>query len=159
MGPSTDPGGRSERAVVAEPTADETRQRPAARRREREAGGTRETRIKVSYNDDEHAIVKAAAERERQATASWIGRVSLDVAEEIVVPTPVNAKAVVAELIEARKQLRRIGVNYNQIAKVLNSDGVVTDPEMLAVHRALLVAIRRLDEATLQVMRERKERG
>nr|WP_229910692.1 plasmid mobilization relaxosome protein MobC [Streptomyces fumanus] len=113
----------------------------------------------MSYNEDEHAIVKAAAERERLATASWIGRVSLDVAEEIVVPTPVNAKAVVAELIEARKQLRRIGVNYNQIAKVLNSDGVVTDREMLAVHQALLAAIRRLDEATLQVMRERKERG
>jgi uncharacterized protein (DUF1778 family) len=129
------------------------------RRREREAGGTRETRIKVSFNDDEHALIKATAERERQATASWVGRVALDVAEEIVVPTPINARAVVAELIEARKQAKRIGVNYNQIAKVMNSDGVVTDPEMLAVHRALVTVIRRLDEATLAVMRERKERG
>ncbi|GGU12650.1 plasmid mobilization protein [Streptomyces lateritius] len=144
---------------MAEPPADGTRQRPATRRREREAGGARETRIKVSYNDDEHAIVKAAAERDRQATASWIGRVALDVAEEIVVPTPVNAKAVVGELIEARKQLKRIGVNYNQIAKVLNSEGEVPGPQMIAVHQALVSAICRLDEATLQVMRERKERG
>ncbi len=144
---------------MAEPTTDETRQRPATRRREREAGGARETRIKVSYNDDEHALVKAAAERDRQATASWIGRVSLDVAEETVVPTPVNAKAVVAELIEARKQLKRVGVNYNQIAKVLNSDGEVTGQQMDAVHRSLVIAIRRLDEATLQVMRERKDRA
>lgn len=144
---------------MAEPPADETRRRPAARRREREAGGTRETRMKVSYNDDEHAIVKAAAERENQATASWVGRVALDVAEELVVPTPIGAKAVVRELIETRKQLKRIGVKYNQIAKVLNSDGEVTDPQMLAVHQALVAAIRHVDEATLQLMRERKERG
>ncbi|MFF2572726.1 plasmid mobilization relaxosome protein MobC [Streptomyces sp. NPDC058084] len=144
---------------MAEPPADETRQRPATRRREREAGGARETRIKVSYNDDEHELVKAAAERDRQATASWIGRVALDVAEETVVPTPVNAKAVVGELIEARKQLKRVGTNYNQIAKVMNSDGEVPDAQMAAVHRALVTAIQRLDAATLQLMRERKERG
>ncbi|MGW6588394.1 plasmid mobilization protein [Streptomyces globisporus] len=143
---------------MAEPAADETRRRPTVRRREREAGGIREKRIKVSYNDDEHAIVTAAAERDSRAVASWVARVSLDVAEEIVVPTPVNAKAVVAELIETRNQLKRIGVNHNQIAKVLNSDGIVTDPEMSAVYRALLKAIQNVDRATLQLMRERKER-
>ena len=143
---------------MAEPPADETRTRPASRRREREAGGARETRIKVSYNDDEHAIVKAAAERDRQATASWVGRVSLDVAEEIVLPTPVNAKAVVAELIETRRQLKRIGVNYNQQVKVMNSEGEVPGPLMEALHQALVTAIRRTDQAIIQVMRERKER-
>ncbi|MEU9998122.1 hypothetical protein [Streptomyces sp. NPDC050848] len=145
--------------MVAEPTADETRARRSSRRRERESGGTRETRIKVSYNDDEHAIVKAAAERERQATASWIGRVSLDVAEEIVLPTPVNARAVVAELIETRRQLKRIAVHHDQQVKVMNSDGEVPGPLMEAMHQALVTAIRRTDEAVLQVMRERKERG
>lgn len=144
---------------MAEPAADETRARAASRRREREAGGARETRIKVSYNDDEHVIVKAAAERDRQATASWIGRVALDVAEEIVVPTPISAKATVAELIETRKQLKRIGTNYNQQVKVMNSDGEVPGPLMEAVHQALVTAIRRTDQAILQIMRERKERA
>ncbi|MFE7658925.1 hypothetical protein ACFU6M_39745 [Streptomyces bottropensis] len=144
---------------MAEPAADETRARPTSRRREREAGGTRETRIKVSYNDDEHSIVKAAAERDRQATASWIGRVALDVAEEIVVPTPVSAKATVAELMEARKQLKRIGTNYNQEVKVKNSGGEVPGPLMDALHQALVTAIRRTDQAVLQIMRERKERA
>ncbi|MEV6357986.1 plasmid mobilization relaxosome protein MobC [Streptomyces hydrogenans] len=144
---------------MAEPATEEDRQRPAARRREREAGGTRGTRIKVSFNDDEHALVKVAADQENQALASWVGRVALEVAEETVVPTSVTAKAVVAELIEARKQVKRIGTNYNQIAKVLNSDGEVTDAQMAAVHRALVTAIRRLDEATLQLMRERAEKG
>ncbi|MGW9441268.1 plasmid mobilization protein [Streptomyces sp. NPDC055607] len=144
---------------MAEPSAEETRRRPATRRREREAGGTRATRIKVSYNDDEYALVKAAAERDRQATASWIGHVALNVAEEIVVPAPINAKAVVAELIEARKQLRRIGTNHNQIAKVKNSEGEVPDSKMVAVYEALGIAIRRIDQAVIQVMRERKERG
>ncbi|WP_189852368.1 plasmid mobilization relaxosome protein MobC [Streptomyces omiyaensis] len=112
----------------------------------------------MSYNDAEHALVKAAADRESQALASWVGHVSLAVAEDTVVPTSISAKAVVAELIEARKQLRRIGTNYNQIAKVLNSEGEVTDAQMDAVHRALVTAIRRMDEATLQLMRERKEK-
>ncbi|WP_078910216.1 plasmid mobilization relaxosome protein MobC [Streptomyces sp. NRRL S-87] len=143
---------------MAEPAADETPARRASRRREREAGGARETRIKVSFNDDEHDLVKAAAERARQATASWIGRLSVEVAEEIVVPLPSSQRALIAELIEARRQLKRIGVNYNQIAKVLNSDGEVTDEEMTSVHRALVTAIRRLDEATLQLMRERRDR-
>ncbi|MFF9070528.1 plasmid mobilization relaxosome protein MobC [Streptomyces sp. NPDC014891] len=139
--------------------ADEKRQRPAPRRREREAGGRRSNRFLVSYNDDESEIVKAAADRDNQALASWVGRAAMDVAEEIVVPTPVNAKAVVGELIEARKQLKRVGTNYNQIAKVMNSDGEVPDEQMAAVHRALVTAIQRLDSATLQLMRERKERG
>ncbi|MEW2417503.1 hypothetical protein AB0953_27800 [Streptomyces sp. NPDC046866] len=113
----------------------------------------------MSYNDDEHAIVKAAAEREGQAMASWVGRVALDVAVERVVPTPIGAKAVVREVIEARRELKRVGVSYSRIAEVVNGDGVVADPQMLAVHQALLAAIRRMDEATLQLMRERKERG
>ncbi|MFF6903405.1 plasmid mobilization relaxosome protein MobC [Streptomyces hydrogenans] len=144
---------------MAEPAAEKDRQRSATRRREREAGGARATRIKVSYNDAEHALVQAAADQENQALASWVGRIALEVAEETVVPTSVTAKAVVAELIEARKQVKRIGTNYNQIAKVLNSEGEVEDAQMAAVHRALVTAIQRLDQATLQLMRERTEKG
>ncbi|MEV7535435.1 plasmid mobilization relaxosome protein MobC [Streptomyces hydrogenans] len=113
----------------------------------------------MSYNDAEHALVQAAADQENQALASWVGRIALEVAEETVVPTSVTAKAVVAELIEARKQVKRIGTNYNQIAKVLNSEGEVEDAQMAAVHRALVTAIQRLDQATLQLMRERTEKG
>ncbi|KIF00436.1 hypothetical protein PL81_41070 [Streptomyces sp. RSD-27] len=82
----------------------------------------------------------------------------VDVAEEVVIPTPVSAKAVVAELFEARRPLKRVGVNHNQLTKVLNSDGEVPDEQLDAVYRALMIAIRRRDEATIQLMRERKER-
>ncbi|MEW1551955.1 hypothetical protein [Streptomyces tsukubensis] len=102
--------------------------------------------------------MRAAADRDNQALASWVGSVAMDVAEEVLVPTPVNAKAVVRELIEAHKQLRRVGTNHNQITKVWNSDGRVPDAQMEAVYRALLIAIQRVEAATLQLMRERKER-
>ncbi|MFJ6501391.1 hypothetical protein OG280_41330 (plasmid) [Streptomyces virginiae] len=143
---------------MAEPAANEYR-RPVVRRREREAGGRRSNRFLVSYNDDEQALIKAAADDDREATAAWVARNALAVAEEKLVPVSIDAKTVVRELIEARKQLKRIGVNHNQIAKVKNSDCDVPDAQFDAVYAALLKAIHNIDQATLQMMRERRERG
>ncbi|WP_330335798.1 hypothetical protein OHS33_39385 (plasmid) [Streptomyces sp. NBC_00536] len=143
---------------MAEPSAGENR-RPAVRRREREAGGRRSNRFLVSYNDDEQNLIRAAAEIDREAIASWVARAALAVAEESVVPVAVDAKAVVRELMETRRQLKRVGVNHNQIAKVKNSEGEVPDAQFDAVYAALLKAIHNIDQATLQLMRERRERG
>jgi hypothetical protein len=143
---------------VDEPTATEDESRVPVRRREREPAGPRSNRLKVSYNDTELAIVQEAADRENQALASWVAWVALAVAKEVVVPVSVDAKEVLQELIQSRGQLRRIGNNLNQVAHILNADGEVTDAQLKAVLAHVNEAVRRVDEATLQVMRERRPR-
>jgi hypothetical protein len=113
----------------------------------------------VSYNDAELAIVQEAAERENQALASWVGQASLAVATEQVVPVSADAKVVLQELIRSRGQLRRVGNNLNQVARVLNAEGDVTDAQIRAVLALVNATVRHVDEATLQLMRERRPRS
>ncbi|WUU86511.1 MobC family plasmid mobilization relaxosome protein (plasmid) [Streptomyces cellulosae] len=143
---------------MAEPPAADGRRGARKRRRNREAEGPRTNRFLVSYNDTELAIVKEAAARDNQALASWIASSALAVAEEKVVPVSSAMKDVLADLVKARTHVSRVGNNVNQIARVLNADGDVTDPQLTAVLAAVHQAMRRIDEATLQLMRERRHR-
>ncbi|MET8859628.1 plasmid mobilization relaxosome protein MobC [Streptomyces sp. NPDC004579] len=133
--------------------------RAAVRRRGREPGGPRTDRVKVSYNQAELTIVQEAADRENQALASWVGEMALAVATERVVPVSGDAKKVLQELIQTRAQLRRVGNNLNQVAHVLNAEGEVTNAQIRAVMALVNETVRRVDEATLQVMRERRPRS
>ncbi|WP_327286655.1 plasmid mobilization relaxosome protein MobC [Streptomyces sp. NBC_01205] len=144
---------------MADPQAGDNEHRSPVRRRGRETAGPRATRIKVSYNDAELTIVREAADRDNQAVASWVGSAALDVATEKVVPVSADSRDVVAELIQARQQAARIGNNVNQMARTLNAGGTVTDAQLAALSVAAERAIRRLDEATRQVMRERRPRA
>ncbi|WP_331758900.1 MobC family plasmid mobilization relaxosome protein (plasmid) [Streptomyces sp. NBC_01544] len=139
--------------------ADEKRSRAPVRRRGREPGGPRAHRFKVSFNDAELAIIEAAADRENQALASWVGQASLAVATELVVPVSADAKVVLQELIRSRGQLRRVGNNLNQVAYALNAEGEVTNAQISAVLALVNETVRHVDEATLQVMRERRPRS
>ncbi|MFD7753261.1 plasmid mobilization relaxosome protein MobC [Streptomyces sp. NPDC059757] len=139
--------------------ADEKRSRAPVRRRGREPGGPRSHRFKVSFNDAELAIVEAAADRENQALASWVGQASLAVATELLVPVSADAKVVLQELIRSRRQLRRVGNNLNQVAYALNAEGEVTNAQISAVLALVNETVRHVDEATLQVMRERRPRS
>lgn len=139
--------------------ADEEARRASVRRRGREPGGPRSHRFKVSFNEAELAIVQAAADRENQALAAWVGEVSLAVATERVVPVSADAKKVLQELIQTRAQLRRVGNNLNQVAHVLNAQGEVTDAQVRAVLALVNETVRHVDAATLQVMRERRPRS
>lgn len=141
------------------PPADQEGARVPVRRRGREPGGPRSQRFKVSFNDAELAIVQEAAERENQALAAWVGEVSLAVATERVVPVSPDARKVLQELIQTRGQLRRVGNNLNQVAYVLNAEGEMTDAQIKAVLALVNETVRRVDEATLQVMRERRPRS
>lgn len=146
---------------MAEPPVADGRRRSSdrsARYREREADGRRDRRIKVSYTDTELTIVREAAVRDNQALAAWVGDVALKVAKEKVVPVSVGARDLIAELIQARNQASRIGNNVNQIAKALHTDGTVTGAQLAATLDAVVRAIQRMDEATRQVMRERRPR-
>ncbi|MEW2265957.1 plasmid mobilization relaxosome protein MobC [Streptomyces sp. NPDC047853] len=142
-----------------ESPADEEASRPPVRRRGREPGGTRSHRFKVSFNDAELAIVQEAADRENQALASWVGQAALAVATEHVVPVSADSKVVLQELIRSRAQLRRVGNNLNQVAHVLNAEGEVTNAQIRAVLTLVNETVRHVDEATLQVMRERRPRS
>ncbi|WP_331718687.1 plasmid mobilization protein [Streptomyces sp. NBC_00212] len=147
---------------MAEPSAADGRRRVSERStryREREADGRRDNRLKVSYTDTELTIVREAADRDNQALAAWVGDAALNVAKEKVVPVSVDARDLIAELIQARNQASRLGNNVNQIAKALNADGTVTGAQLAATLDAILKSVRRMDEATLQVMRERRLRS
>ncbi|MGV9921519.1 plasmid mobilization protein [Streptomyces cellulosae] len=141
------------------PPADEEALRAPVRRRGREPGGPRSHRLKISFNDAELAIVQEAAARENQALAAWVGEVALAVATERVVPVSPDAKKVLQELIQTRGQLRRVGNNLNQVAYVLNAEGETTDAKIKAVLALVNETVRRVDEATLQVMKERRPRS
>ncbi|MGW3100026.1 plasmid mobilization relaxosome protein MobC [Streptomyces sp. NPDC001102] len=142
-----------------ESPADEEASRPPVRRRGREPGGARSNRFKVSFNDAELAIVQEAADRENQALASWVGQAALAVATEQVVPVSADSKVVLQELIRSRAQLRRVGNNLNQVAHVLNAEGEMTNAQIKAVLALVMETVRHVDEATLQVMRERRPRS
>lgn len=129
------------------------------RRRAWEAGGVRSKRIKVNYNDAELTIVREAAERDNQAVASWVGGAALAVAAEKVVPVSGDTKEVLQELIQSRSRLRRIDNSLNEVAQLLNSGGGVSDERIKAVMAQVQAAVRRVDEATLALMRERRSRS
>ena len=114
--------------------------------------------MNLSYNDAELAIVKEAAARSNSAPAAWAARAVLDVATEVVVPVSADARDVLQEVIQSRGQLGRIGNNLNQIAYVLNSGGTVAPAQLAAVLERVEDAVRRVDEATMQLMRERRRR-
>jgi Bacterial mobilisation protein (MobC) len=128
------------------------------RRRERQTETPRSRLVKLTYTEDERALVQAAADRAGMAVAAWVARAALDVAADLLVPVSTNARSVLEELIRSRGQLGRIGNNLNQIALVLNSGGRVPSAQLAAVLRLVEEAVRRTDEATLQVMRERRPR-
>ncbi|MFE9437051.1 MobC family plasmid mobilization relaxosome protein [Streptomyces sp. NPDC006640] len=144
---------------MSEQPAAKKPQKNRPRRRAREDGGHRAKRFLVSYNEDEMAVLMEAAARDNAALAAWVAGAAFAVARGSVVPVSSDAKEVLQEFIHSRGQLRRIGNNLNQIAYALNADGVVTNPQLKAVLASVEEAVRRVDEATLQVMRERRPRS
>ncbi|MGZ3103489.1 hypothetical protein [Streptomyces sp. H72] len=146
-------------------------QKERPRRRARESGGPRSNRFLVSYNDDELAVLIEAAARDNSALASWVADNALQVAAGILVPVSADAKEVLREQVNARAQAARIGSGLNRMQRILGAaDGTAvahwdaddTDVTAAQVQRLLTLvekAVNRLDEATLQVMRERRPRA
>ncbi|MFE1028326.1 hypothetical protein ACFW5I_27790 [Streptomyces sp. NPDC058818] len=156
---------------MAKPTKAKKPQKERPRRRAREDGGPRSNRFLVSYNDAELAILLEAAGRDNTALASWVADAALAVATGVVVPVSADAKEVLREQVDARAQAARIGNNLNQMQRILNSadaaavaqwdasDIEVTAAQVQRILASVEKAVKRLDEATLQVMRERRPRS
>lgn len=123
------------------------------RRRERQAGQVRANRLTVAFSEAEFAVVRRVADGESMAAAAWAGHAVMAVAQQVLVPVSAERADVLRELVQARAGLREIAVRLDRHDAAGLAAG--TSEEVLADVRA---AVARVDEATLQVMRERRSR-
>ncbi|MFE5523013.1 hypothetical protein ACFQ9Q_35670 [Streptomyces virginiae] len=114
--------------------------------------------MNLSFNDAELEVVRLAAGREGMSPASWAGRQVMAVAQHVLVPVSRDAGDVLRELIAARVHLRETVTALRALAAVgpPADGGPATAADGVA--RAL-DAVAQVDEATLQVMRERRPRS
>lgn len=124
------------------------------RRRERPEQPRTRT-LQLTYNDAELAIVREAAGRAGMAVSSWAARAALDVAAEVVVPISPAARGVLEELVRARLHLARAGTS---LQTALDRGPQIPADELAGALRAAAQAISRIDQAAVQVMRERRPR-
>ncbi|MEV7907465.1 hypothetical protein [Streptomyces anulatus] len=150
---------------------------PSGRRRERQSGHRRKHRFYVSFDDAELEVVRTAAGREEMATAAWAGRQLMAVAQHVLVPVSRDADDVLRELVTARVRLRETVSALRALtapvptatvpsAPVPGTAPVSTDTPPGTLPGAVgvvldeaLEAVRRVDEATVRVMRERRPRS
>ncbi|SDC98894.1 hypothetical protein [Streptomyces sp. AmelKG-A3] len=162
---------------------------PGGRRRERQTGRRRERRLYVQFDDTELEVIHTAARREGMAPAAWAGRQLMAVAQEVLVPVSRDAGDVLRELVEARVRLRETVSALRALtgppsaepavctsapgasgtptpgASGTPTPGASGTPTPGAVPGAALVleealrAVSRVDQATVQVMRERRSRS
>ncbi|MFE2503505.1 hypothetical protein [Streptomyces rubiginosohelvolus] len=148
------------------------------RRRERQAGSTRANRVNMSFDDTEMEVIRTAARRDGQmALGAWAGRQLMAVAQEALIPVSRDAGDVLRELIRSRLHLQETVAALHALATPAppfpvapgtppsrprtalphTPDPALADPVRAVVTQAL-EAIGRVDEATVQVMRERRSR-
>ncbi|MEU8741959.1 hypothetical protein ACFYPK_33095 [Streptomyces halstedii] len=154
---------------------------PGGRRRERQTGRRRERRLYVQFDDTELEVIHTAAGREGMAPAAWAGRQLMAVAQEVLVPVSRDAGDVLRELVEARVRLRETVSALRALtgptsaepavctsapgASGTSAPGASGTPTPAAVPGTDLVleealrAVSRVDQATVQVMRERRSRS
>lgn len=120
--------------------------RRAGRRSYAPGGQRRDKAVTLRVTATEWEALRAAAAARGLAVGAYVGWV----AEDLRRHRPVVSVEAMAELVEARRQLRRVGVNVNQIAAAVNSDGEIpaAAPAVLA---ALGRAVQRLELAADRV--------
>lgn len=129
---------------------------PEQRRRTRRNDEPRPHRMNLRLGDDEKAAIEAAATLARKTPTSYATDVAVAVAMGTLTPIPTNYQEELRELVDARLALTRIGTNLNQITRVLNSGGDVTQEQLDAILERVGDAVRRVDEATIVNMRRRR---
>lgn len=99
-------------------------------------------------NDDEFQLLVRAAGACHMSVAKFLARAALRAARDLdrTAAEIADERDIVNELFALRRALQRIGVNLNQVAKILNSDG--TAPQAEAVLAAVHRAARRVDGFT-----------
>jgi hypothetical protein len=79
--------------------------------------------VKVRYDDREHAVVAAAADRAGLTAAGFLAGAGLSVAGQGLPPAQAADGELLAELVQLRLAIRRYAVNVNQAVAALHSTG------------------------------------
>ncbi|MFG2015617.1 hypothetical protein [Actinomadura geliboluensis] len=105
----------------------------------------------VALSDDEHAALVAAAGRDRLATGAWAAQVLLAAARGIERPQYVELREMLATVMHAAGQARRIGVNLNQTVAALHSDEL--PPQLQWYAEAAARTVEKLDDLADELRR------
>lgn len=119
----------------------------SARFRDRSYGPRRSRRLTISYTDDEFASVLAASRTAGLTPTGYVADAALAAARDDEPPDTSPWRLAMCELMDARIQVRRVGVNINQAARVLNTTGE-PPPWLERVASTADEAVARLDEAS-----------
>lgn len=83
----------------------------------------RPRQVRVRYTDQEYAAVERAAHAAGLTTTGYVAEAALAAALSLEPPRWAPWRTALVELMETRRQIRRIGVNINQAARALNATG------------------------------------
>ena len=138
-------------APVAEPAADDDAQAlPRVVRHRRHQFPARDRVVKVRYDDREHAVLAAAADRAGLTVAGFLAGAGLSVAGQGPAPSQAADRELLAELLRLRLAIRRYAVNVNQAVAALHSTGDAPVWLSRAVHGAHQAVVS-VDAATRRV--------
>ncbi|MER5567218.1 mobilization protein [Streptomyces goshikiensis] len=130
--------------------ADRARQRPRQPREKK-----RLHQLSSRFNDEEAALIEAAAARCKLSVAGFLARAALTAACDLDRTSAqiADEREVITALFESRRRLGWAGSNLNQVTKALNSDADLPqlDATLAAVHRAAAT----VHEAATQLIAQR----
>jgi hypothetical protein len=114
--------------------------------------GRRTRAVLVRYADDEYDTVSVAAGRAGLTPTSYVAEAALAAARGTAPPSTSPLRELAVELMAARLQVRRFGVNVNQAVAALHATG--RPPAWLADSVRLCDrAVARLDETAATIGR------
>ncbi|MEV4116165.1 plasmid mobilization relaxosome protein MobC [Nonomuraea sp. NPDC049695] len=123
-------------------------------RRRGRADSPRDNRVGPLFlSDRELAALKLAAQREGLDVGAFAALAAVSAAEQRLTLVPLNRRQEMAEFVQTRVALNRIGNNLNQVARALNRGDAASEAE--AVVQLVGRAIRRVEAAADQVARSR----
>ena len=96
---------------------------PRVVRHRRHRFPARDRVVKVRYDDDELAVLAAAADRAGLTVAGFLAGAGLSVAGQGPPPSQAADRELLAELVQLRLVIRRYAVNVNQAVAALHSTG------------------------------------
>ncbi|MBC9718410.1 plasmid mobilization relaxosome protein MobC [Streptomyces sp. TRM66268-LWL] len=108
----------------------------------------------VRLNDEEKALLTAAASAARTSLPAFLARSGIAAAQDLdnTVAAIAGRRETVSELFSARRDLKRVGVNLNQAVKVLNSGEWPAELENILA--ATERAVQRVQKATDQLLQQ-----
>lgn len=114
-------GNRSQVRSVGEPG-----KRQGSRRRYQRRGQARTRWVRIRLSEVEYTTLAAAADRLGMAVGAYVAEAAMASAREVEPPQWSPLRELLAALMQASAQVRRVGVNYNQAVAALHATGEPT---------------------------------